>query len=88
VRRGIIFGLLAGTGIAALLARPKTAEAPGADAPTAEPSPAIPPDASGLKGLLQSLRHRAEEALEAAHQAQEQKEAELRREFDAARHKT
>jgi hypothetical protein len=83
--RKLLFLLLAGAAVAAALSKVRRAEAPaesGGVSPTAgEPS------AGDLKATLDRIRRRAQEALDAAHEAQEAKVAEMQRKFDEARGK-
>jgi uncharacterized damage-inducible protein DinB len=60
----------------------RRAEAPTGPALT-EPGPAG--SAGDLKNTLDRIKHHAEQALDAAHQAQEEKGAELQRQFDEAK---
>ncbi len=90
IRRGFIIGFLGGAAAASLLTKSRRAEAPGLTEAGAESAvrgsgPSV--EASGLKGTLESLRRRAEEAIEAAHEARTAKEAEMQHEFDEAKRK-
>jgi Skp family chaperone for outer membrane proteins len=81
----LLFLLLVGGAVAAALSKARRAEAP---APTEGAAP-LPqePGAGDLKATLERIRHRAQEALDAAHEAQEAKVAEMQRKFDEARGK-
>jgi uncharacterized membrane protein len=85
IKRTLFLVVLAGAAAAALT-RSKPAEAP---ARPGEGEPGATPEApsTGLKATLDSLRRHAREAIEAAHQAQDETETGMRREFDAARRK-
>ena len=81
MRLGIFLGFLVGGGIATLLLNTKKAEAPGTEqvdlgpyVPQAEP-----------EGVIDKLRHHVREALAAAREGTDEKEAELRRQLDDAR---
>jgi uncharacterized membrane protein len=83
MKRLLLLVVLPVTIIAALASKSKRAEAPGTEEGGAT---AAPEETAGLKGALASVRRHAHEALDAAHQAQAEKEADLRRDFDSARH--
>lgn len=95
IRKGLFLGLLAGSAIASALTKKRRAEAPAegalpqpaSDAVHAVGETAGPMAANPLKDTLDLVKRRAEEAIDAAHEAQEQTEAELRRQFDEARRK-
>lgn len=97
IRRGFVVGFLVGTCAAALLSKARRAEAPSEAPPaTMEPETPRPPaeaeEVAGrapvlLKETLEQVKRRAEEAVDAAHEAQQEKEAELRRQFDDLRRK-
>ncbi len=86
LKRGIFLGFLAGSAIAAALIKSKRAEAPEG----ASEQGAGEQDSPGfdLKRTIEAARRHAEEAIEAAHEAQEAREAELRQEFDQAKRRS
>jgi hypothetical protein len=90
IRRGFIVGFLGGAAAASLLTKARRAEAPGvteAGPPSAVPGSGPSAEASGLKGTLEGLRRRAEEAIEAAHEARTEKEAQMQHQFEEAKRK-
>jgi hypothetical protein len=93
-----LIGAAAGAAIATMLGKAKRAEAPSTEGPTettaltAAPGEAEAPSTGQLpqeaKQALDNAKHRVDEAMAAAREARETTEAELKREFDAARKKT
>jgi hypothetical protein len=82
IRKGFFLGFLAGAAINSLLSRSKRAEAPGLDQAAREGErPASP-----LRETLERIRRHADDAINAAHEAAEEKEAELRRRLYEATH--
>jgi hypothetical protein len=74
--------VVVGAAIAAVLSGKRRAEAPTREPDSPDVEPAAPGD---LKGTIDKIRAHAQEAIEAAHEAQTEKEAELRREFEQAK---
>jgi len=85
LRRGLFLGILAGAAAAAVM-KARRAEAPTGPALTEPgPEPEAAGAASDLKNTLDRIKRQAEQALDAAHAAREEKEAELQRQFDEAK---
>jgi hypothetical protein len=76
-RKGFFLGFLIGSAIASLKGSTGTAEAPGIQGATGR-SPV-----DSLRSTIDSVRARAREALEAAHEAQDETEQELNRRLRA-----
>ena len=76
LRRGFFFGFLAGAAAATAMGRAERVEAPAEVGETRAAKPALP-----LGESLERLRRQADQALAAAREAAEEKEAELRRRF-------
>ena len=75
---GLFLGILAGAAAAAVLAKPRPALAPSQERSAVSPaSPATP-----LKDTLDQVRRRASEALDAAYEAAQETEEELRRQYE------
>ncbi len=75
-KTGVFLGLVVGAALAAVFGRKMVAEAPTDE----EPYPAAS-GAQALREAIERLRQRASQALEAAHEAADEKEAELRRRY-------
>ncbi len=77
VKLGVFLGLLAASAIAGVIVKTKTAEAPGLEAAGSGEEEKPP-----LKEALARVRQRTNEAMEAGHQASDEKEAELRSRYE------
>jgi gas vesicle protein len=83
-RTGVVIGALVGAGAAALLARPRPAEAPGEEGARE----AAPTTGGPLRETLERVRRQAQEALGAAQEAAREKEDEVRRRFEELAHRS
>ncbi len=77
MKLGIFLGVLAGSAAAGVLLKTKRAEAPGV-----APAPANETEKPPLKEALDRVRQRANEAIEAAQRASDEKESELRGRYE------
>lgn len=85
MRFGFILGFLVGGGIASLLARPE--EMPAGDEPLKAASQAAGAAAAQVHPVIDRVKHQLDEARDAAHEAQLEKEAEMLRLYDAMIHR-